>query len=183
MDVREAILDSGEKRMRRGGFNACSFRDIAGDVGIKSASVHYYFRTKADLATALVARYEARVLATIGDPEDGRDLAAKLGAMRAAFRGGLTRGDGMCLCGVLATERHSVPPAVGGATQRYFAACNAWLAVVFARASLPRPEKKALRFTAILQGAMLQAIALNDVGAFDDAVEGYASEFGPGGRG
>jgi TetR/AcrR family transcriptional regulator, transcriptional repressor for nem operon len=176
MSVREAILDSAERRMRQGGFNACSFREIAGDVGIKSASVHYYFETKAALAVALVARYEARVLGAIGDPEDARDLAGKLDAMRAAFRGGLARGDGMCLCGVLATEKHSLPPTVGVSTRHYFAACNAWLALVFAHADLPRPEQRALRVTAILQGAMLQAIALDDVGAFDDALEGYAIE-------
>jgi len=49
--------------MRAGGFHACSFREIATDVGIKSASVHHHFPAKADLGAALVARYTARVLA------------------------------------------------------------------------------------------------------------------------
>src|SRR5271154_3868976 len=89
MNVREAILNSAERRMRKGGFHACSFREIADDVGIKSASVHYHFRTKTVLAAALVARYEASVLRAIGDPEDERKLSVKLDAMRAAFRGGL----------------------------------------------------------------------------------------------
>src|SRR5208282_5752364 len=128
MDAREAILDSAEKRMRKGGFHACSFREIADDVGIKSASVHYHFKTKAALAASLVARYEAKVLGAIGDPEDGRELAA----MRAAFRSGLKRGDGMCLGGVLASETRSLPSPVGVATRHYFDACNDWLARAFA---------------------------------------------------
>ena len=172
MDVREAILDSAEKRMRKGGFHACSFREIADDVGIKSASVHYHFRTKADLAASLVVRYEAKVLEAIGDPEDERDLASKLEAMRAVFRSGLMRGDGMCLGGVLATETRSLPSPVGTATRHYFAACNNWLTRAFACAQVAEPRRKTLRLTALLQGAMLQAIALGDASAFDEAVEG-----------
>jgi TetR/AcrR family transcriptional regulator, transcriptional repressor for nem operon len=173
MDIREAILSSAEARIRAGGYHACSFREIASDVGIKSASVHYYFPTKAELGAALVARYQARFLAEIGSPDDQRGLAAKLNAMRSAFRDGLARGDGMCLCGVLATEMRSLPSPVTGATQHYFIACNDWLHHVFARAHIEQPERKALQVTALLQGAMLQAIALEDVGAFDAALEAY----------
>jgi TetR/AcrR family transcriptional regulator, transcriptional repressor for nem operon len=175
MDIAGAILDSAEKRMREGGFHACSFREIAGDVGVKSASVHYHFRTKADLAESLVQRYEAKVLGPIGDPEDGRDLQTKLKAMRTAFRSGLKRGDGMCLGGVLATETRSLPSPVGAATRHYFAACNDWLARAFACGGVAEPHRKALQLTALLQGAMLQALALGDVAAFDEAVDGLAS--------
>jgi TetR/AcrR family transcriptional repressor of nem operon len=173
MDIREAILNSAEVRIRAGGYHACSFREIAADIGIKSASVHYYFPTKAELGAAMVARYQARVLAEIGSPDDGRDLAAKLDAMRVAFRNGLARGDGMCLCGVLATESRGLPSAVAGATQHYFVACNDWLRTAFAQEPIGQPERKALQVTALLQGAMLQAIALDDVGAFDAALENY----------
>jgi TetR/AcrR family transcriptional repressor of nem operon len=77
----------------------------------------------------------------------------------------------MCLCGVLATEMRSLPSPVAGATQDYFVACNDWLRRAFARAQIAQPERKALRITALLQGALLQAIALGDVGAFDAALE------------
>ena len=178
MDVREAILDSAEKRMRKGGFHACSFREIADDVGIKSASVHYHFRTKAALAASLVARYEAKVLNAIGDAEDERDLATKLAAMGVAFRAGLKRGDGMCLGGVLASETRSLPSPVGIATRHYFAACNDWLARAFACGRVASPRRRALQLTALLQGAMLLAIALDDIAAFDEAVAGLPNTFG-----
>jgi TetR/AcrR family transcriptional repressor of nem operon len=178
MDVKEAILDSAEKRMRQGGFHACSFREIAEDVGIKSASVHYHFKTKADLTASLVQRYEAKVLGAIGDPEDGRELTTKLEAMRTAFRSGLTRGDGMCLGGMLATETRSLPSPVGIATRHYFAACNDWLARAFGCAGMAKPHRKALQLTALLQGAMLQAIALGDLAAFDAAVAGLFDPLG-----
>jgi TetR/AcrR family transcriptional regulator, transcriptional repressor for nem operon len=173
MDVRDAILTSAEVRMRGGGFHGCSFREIAGDVGIKSASVYYHFATKAELGAAMVARYEARVLAAVGDPEDDRELEAKLDGMRAAFRAGLARGDGMCLCGVLAAETHSLPPLVVAATRHYFAACNEWIRRALAYAGSEGAPGKAVRLTALLQGAMLQAIAFDDVAVYDAAVEGF----------
>jgi len=179
MDVRQAIIKSAETRMRIGGFHACSFREIASDVGIKSASVYYHFATKAELGAAMVANYEARVLAIIGDSEDERDLAAKLDGMRSAFRAGLVRGDGMCLCGVLATEIHSVPSLVAAATRHYFTACNEWLCRAFAFAGIEGPRQKAFRLTALLQGAMLQAVALDDVAAFDAALEEFHNDLPP----
>src|SRR5271156_5866656 len=173
MDVRQAILKSAEARMRIGGFHACSFREIASDVGIKSASVYYHFATKAELGAATVASYEERVLAVIGDPEDERDLAAKLDGMRSAFRAGLVRGDGMWLSGVLATEIHSVPSLVAAETRHYFTACNEWLCPAFAYTGSEGPRQKAFRLTALLQGAMLQALARDDVAVFDAAVEEF----------
>ena len=39
--MKDAILDAAEKRVRHAGYSKMSFRDVAKDVGIKSASVHY----------------------------------------------------------------------------------------------------------------------------------------------
>ena len=49
MSKREALLKVAEDKVRKGGYNNFSFREIANEVGIKSASVHYHFKTKADL--------------------------------------------------------------------------------------------------------------------------------------
>ena len=57
VNQRNNILDVAERRMRMSGYNAVSFRDIAGEIGIKSASLHYHFPKKADLGLALVERY------------------------------------------------------------------------------------------------------------------------------
>src|ERR1700737_89753 len=59
-DVAAAIMDAAERRMRKGGFNGFSFREIAVDVGVKSSSVHYHFPTKENLAAAVIQRYTAQ---------------------------------------------------------------------------------------------------------------------------
>src|SRR5258705_11620864 len=147
MDVRDAILDSAEARIRAGGFHACSFREIASDVGIKSASVHYHFATKSELGAELVARYQKRLLAMLGPPDDDRELATKIDLMRTIFLTALKRREGMCLCGVLATEARSLPPAVAGAARGYFVAWNEWLARGIGQAGLAEPKRRVMGAT------------------------------------
>lgn len=42
--------------MRNGGYGGFSFRDLAAEIGIKSASVHNHFPTKAAMAAAVARR-------------------------------------------------------------------------------------------------------------------------------
>ena len=177
MDIKDAILDSAERRIRAGGFHACSFREIAGDVGIKSASVHYHFATKTELGAAVVVRYQKRMLAVLGPPNDERSLAAKIDAMRTIFLTALKRGEGMCLCGILATEARSLPPSVANAARGCFTACNDWLARAFGQAGVTEPRRRAIETTALFQGAMLQAVSLDDVSAFEKAVKELRQSF------
>ena len=53
--------------MRRHGYSAFSYADLAVAVGIRKASIHHHFPTKADLAAALVAAYDIRYDAALAD--------------------------------------------------------------------------------------------------------------------
>ncbi|MGI9521911.1 MAG: TetR/AcrR family transcriptional regulator, partial [Hyphomicrobiaceae bacterium] len=59
-DTLSTLLDCAEDAIRLRGYHAVSFRDLAEKLGIKSSSVHYYFRQKEDLGLALVQRYRDR---------------------------------------------------------------------------------------------------------------------------
>ena len=69
MNKKQEILKQAELKVREGGYNNFSFRELANDVGIKSASVHYYFPTKADLGAELAAQYTLGFLDLLGDPK------------------------------------------------------------------------------------------------------------------
>ena len=168
--IRNAILSSAEARVRRGGFHGVSFRDLAADVGIKSASVHYHFPTKADLGVSLMRDYQAQMLAAFGDPEDGRTLANKLGAVRDAYGSKLSKA-GICLCGILAAEHAGLPEPVGEALIDYFAACRNWLISAFVKSGAGEPEKRALVFSSAVQGALLMAHALGEPMLFNRVAE------------
>ncbi|MEM6465574.1 MAG: helix-turn-helix domain-containing protein, partial [Pseudomonadota bacterium] len=68
-DRRDAILDVTERLIRAHGYSGFSFRDVATEVGIKSASVHYHFPTKPDLAAAVARRYRERFAKALEEKE------------------------------------------------------------------------------------------------------------------
>ncbi|MEO9863924.1 TetR/AcrR family transcriptional regulator, partial [Yoonia sp.] len=56
-DTKTALLDSAERAARTRGFDGFSYADLAQDVGIRKASIHHHFPTKAALSAALMERY------------------------------------------------------------------------------------------------------------------------------
>lgn len=170
-----AILAAAEQRMCEGGFHGFSFREIAADVGIKSASVHHHFPTKEDLAAAVAHAYTERHMAALGDPKDPRRAPADLIALYVdRFRRSLAEDRRMCLCGVLATEASALPSGLNSEAKAFFARNLAWLEAVVARiapAARRRDVKsKALSIAATLEGAMLVAHSLGDMDAFEAVV-------------
>lgn len=59
-NTREHLLECAADLLQRVGYASFSFRDLADAVGIRAASVHYHFPTKADLGVALVDWFRAR---------------------------------------------------------------------------------------------------------------------------
>jgi TetR/AcrR family transcriptional repressor of nem operon len=56
-ETAERLMDLAESHMRNAGYGGFSFRDLAAEIGIKSASVHHHFPTKATMAAAVARRY------------------------------------------------------------------------------------------------------------------------------
>ena len=50
----QRLMDLAEAHIRDAGYRGFSFRDLAAELGIKSASVHHHFPTKATLAAAVI---------------------------------------------------------------------------------------------------------------------------------
>ena len=166
----DQVLDAAEQRMRAGGYHAVSFRDLATDVGFRSASVHNHFPQKADLGAALVSRYRERFLSGLMRsrdlPPDGR-LRAFCDAYRQAFRAA----DAVCLCGMLGAESHGLPENVGAAVRDFFAANIAWVADCLPP-GLPADQRRdeAAGIVATLQGAMMLAATFRDPALLDRSI-------------
>src|SRR5580704_19068132 len=52
-----AILDVAERLAQTRGYNGFSYADIAIQLGVTKASLHYHFPSKAELGRALIERY------------------------------------------------------------------------------------------------------------------------------
>ncbi|MGA7326550.1 MAG: TetR/AcrR family transcriptional regulator, partial [Rhodomicrobium sp.] len=170
------IVAAAERRMREGGFHGFSFREIAADVGIKSASVHHHFPTKEHLGAAVIKAYTKRFLEALGDPNDARRTPrALLRYYVDCYRRALGKDWQMCLCGVITCERMSLPADVAQAAAEYFERNVAWLEPVLRRksplAKIEAIRAEALRIITLLEGAMLVTKALNDNRAFELAAK------------
>ncbi len=168
-DTRDRVLAAAEARLARHGFHGTSFRDLAQDVGIRSASVHYHFPSKADLGRAVADRYAERFFQGLGDPAaPGTSGRAKIETLVAAFREAARHQRRMCLCGLLGSERDGLPEPVRGSVARFFERLLAWLEGTFGEG--PQARARALHIVATLEGALLLAHALQDPDLFDQAV-------------
>jgi len=169
----DEILDAAERMVRTGGYNAFSFREIAKQVGIKAASVHYHFPGKAELGVALARRYTDRFLAGLGAPDDPEvPPEALLDRYVEAYRKSLVEDGLMCLCGMLGAEIAYLPDTVADQARRFFDANIAWLTRVLERqAAGDDARDEALRRIATLEGAMILARSLDDPGVFNAATK------------
>ena len=166
------IVAAAERRMRECGFHGFSFREIAADVGIRSASVHHHFPTKEDLGAAVAEAYTKRVMNALGDPNDAQRTPEDLIDLYVdGYRQALQNNRQTCLAGVIACELASLPDHVASAGGEFFEKSAEWLEAVLRRKS-PRakPEAiraEALRIIALLQGGTLIAKALQRKDVFE----------------
>ena len=116
----ERALDIAERLVQIRGFSNFSYADIATELGITKASLHYHYPGKAELGEALVTRYAERFNQALDDID--RDLSnacAKLEAY-ADLYAGVLRNERMCMCGILAAEYQTLPVAMQSEVIRFF---------------------------------------------------------------
>jgi TetR/AcrR family transcriptional regulator, transcriptional repressor for nem operon len=173
------ILDVAEQLVQVRGFNGFSYADVAAELGITKAALHYHFAGKADLGEALIARYASRfaeALAGIDAVTGATGAALARLAGYADLYGEVLRNRRMCLCGMLAAEYQTLPQPMRDAVLRFFDASEAWLGSVLesgrADGSLSfagSAAEEARMIIGSLEGAMLVARPYGDVGRFQAA--------------
>ncbi|MEM0942656.1 MAG: helix-turn-helix domain-containing protein [Pseudomonadota bacterium] len=160
-DRRDAILDLAERLIRAHGYSGFSFREVADAVGIKSASVHYHFPTKPDLAAAVARRYRERFAEALAAAE--KRGMGRVPAWRELFHQALEQDGLMCLCGILAAEGDSLPFEVAREAHAF---------LQFGIASLDEAAPGAgIRILSQLEGAMLIARSAGDPALFARATD------------
>ena len=163
-DTPDRILDIAERLAQTLGFNGFSYADIAPELGLTKASLHYHFPAKADLGRALIARYADQFAAALAEIDrQGGDERAKLWAVFEAYERVLLQ-DRMCLCGMFAAEVQTLPEPMRRELRRFFDLSEAWLGAVLQAGRKGgrlkfegAPAEAARALTAALQGAMLVA--------------------------
>jgi TetR/AcrR family transcriptional repressor of nem operon len=123
------------------GYNGLNFRDLAAYVGIKAASIHYYFPSKADLGAAVARRYwedtAAGLEAMLAETPDPVQCLRRYPEM---FRTALATGNRMCLCSFMAAETDDLSDAVKREVQAFADVNVAWLSKLLSTTALTGAE-------------------------------------------
>ncbi len=180
MDRKEEILDSAEALVRARGFDGFSYADIERDVGIRKASVHHHFASKAELGLALIRRYRARFAETLdGLRTDAQTAAGELSAYLDVYRHAMAGGKTVCLCVALSSDRDSLSDQVLRELNRFHDESIVWLEALFQRArddgsiaNVSDPRSEATASLALVEGAQLIARAAENTARFEAAVAG-----------
>ena len=174
---KEAILAAAKRTAQAHGYSGLNFRDIAEDVGIKSASIYYHFPSKADLGAAVARRYWED---TAADLEfmltEASDPVRCLRQYPDVFRKSLESDNRLCLCSFMAAEYDDLPEAVKKEVQAFADVNVAWLSRVLSAAALVSPEESDRRARAIfaaVAGAQLMARSRSDISLFDALIDSY----------
>ena len=173
----DRLLDLAESRIRHRGFHAVSFRELADELGIKSASVHYYFPQKQDLGVAVVERYGERFFEALNGQAGAAQTAdANLDAMISTYRAALRGSDRICLCGILGAESSGLPDEVSTTVRKFLDKNIEWLAARLPSSmSETARRSRATQIVSTLQGAMMMATSFRDHRVFDKAVSSLSA--------
>lgn len=175
-DTRSRILDVAERLVQVRGFNSFSYADVAAELKITKASLHYHFPGKAELGEAVIARYAERFADALASLDTRiTDAPAKLDAY-ASLYSDVLRGRRMCLCGMLAAEYETLPAPIRDAVITFLDDSEVWLGRVLEQGR----KDGSLRFSGSaretarsivsgLEGAMLVARPYGEVGRFETA--------------
>lgn len=182
LSTRERILDSAQTLAQSRGFNAFSYADIAAELGVRKASIHYHFPSKHDLEVELLERYKAQFMAALST-FDGKPVGSVALLQHYAQLYASTLSEGrICLAGMMASDIGALPKELGPALSSFFAAQVDYLAKIFNTAKSSGElnfkgsgQSQACLFLAALQGGLLMANAMGDEAMFKRLAQTFIS--------
>ena len=173
-----AILDVAEQLAQTKGYNGFSYADIAAQLGVTKASLHYHFPSKAELGAALIERYHAVFGAALASID--HQASEPCGKLRlyVGLYDSVMRNDRMCLCGMLAAEYATLPRPMQDGLKSFFEANELWLRGVLKDGARTgrilfreSANERARVLLGALEGAMLVARSYGDPHRFHSAAE------------
>jgi TetR/AcrR family transcriptional repressor of nem operon len=174
----DLILDVAQELLQTRGYNGISYQDIAEQVGIRKASIHHHFATKAELGVKLLCRYRRQWQAFLaGVDESTAGPWEKFDQYLDPFRATARTGDRACLCGILGAEFAALAPELQQEVQGFFRDNETWLAALLSNGRRSRQFRfqgdaasEAAVIFACLEGSLIVARAARNPLQFDAVI-------------
>jgi AcrR family transcriptional regulator len=184
-NTKEQILDLAEHFMMSRGYNGFSYKDIASELNVKNAAIHYHFPSKKDLGVAVIERAQARFNEWDAMTANQRlSPVDMLNQSLETYLGYLNSDKYVCLGGSLETDFHTLPEEMQKEVRKYTSKILTWMRNLLSKGreegqfNFSGPsEDKAFFIIASIQGA-LQIARVSDKELFYRTVDRLKSELG-----
>lgn len=125
MSKREELVHVADGLIKSRGYNAFSYHDLSETVGIKTASIHYHFKTKSDLGVAVIHE-ELEILKDLINRYATKSPIENLERFMTIYSKILKEGN-VCLVGSLTTDLNTVEPNMQQALKEFSTKVLEWV--------------------------------------------------------
>jgi len=158
MSTKDSIIQLADQLIRDKGYNAFSFYDIAKTLGIKNASIHYYFPGKTQLGVAVVQEQRRRFI-MLKQSVASKPPAEQLTAFAHSYAA-TRQDDKLCIVGSLASDLHTLDRETAQSLALFAQEVIEWLEIVLEQGrklgdfifTIPARTKALLIITNLLGG-------------------------------
>lgn len=172
-------MDVAEHLVRHKGADGFSYSDLSNVVGIRKASIHHHFPAKSDLLTAIMQRYDQRVMDTLDSyTANSSSTAQQLRDFVSFYRDALQGGDTLCMCVAYTVTKSDLAQGTQQAIGHFRKRVLSWLQQRFEEAlkngsvkNLEDPALEAAGTLALVEGAQISARLNENPESFDLAVQ------------
>ncbi len=179
VNTADNIMDVAQEMIQMRGFHGFSYRDLSERVGIRTASIHYYFPTKGDLGVAVLDRVLKGFAGALSDIErnDSSD-SEKLKQFTQIFLDTFGEGDRLCPFCMMAAGQDTVPIEVKNQVIEFWTRGEKWLMKILASGQAngqfflhAEPQTVARMIISTMEGAMVTSRAFEDERRLKDTAE------------
>ncbi|HVD96713.1 MAG TPA: TetR/AcrR family transcriptional regulator [Cytophagaceae bacterium] len=167
--TKQEITDLGEELIRSRGYSAFSYHDIASQLNIKNAAIHYHFPLKEDLGVAVVKKNIEKFEELLKNPKFNKlSEWDRLNVMMDEVFGKYLTQECVCLVGALSAEYPVLPEIIQEEFQQMTSKIRAWLASLLKEGKKKKqfsfvttPETKALMILSNMIAGLQMARVMN----------------------
>jgi TetR/AcrR family transcriptional regulator, transcriptional repressor for nem operon len=169
--TREQILTLAQQAIAERGYSAFSFRELAAELGIKSASIHYHFPTKTHLGLEVAQSYRERFELALASAAALEPRAA-LDVLINIYRAEVKSSQRMTVCMMLAAEIKTLPEEIKREMGLFYQLNLHWIETQLVALERIDAAPLSRQVFALLQGGLMGAKTLGDPGYFDAVIVG-----------
>jgi TetR/AcrR family transcriptional regulator, transcriptional repressor for nem operon len=171
-DKRERLISAARELFRRHGFGETSLADIARESGVPVGNVYYYFKSKDDIAAAVIGEYRDYMAGIARTAEAMPTAKGRIQSMLDSLACNCHEiADSGCPMGSLCVEFGKGDTALREKANRLLLRMIDWLEQQFRAMDRSDARALAIQVVSTVQGASVLSLAMHDPEIFRQELE------------